>query len=274
MPQQERRRANRSQSNRLAHIERLLWWRGWVRRKDIVAAFSISELQASHDLREYRTRYPETITYDQNAARYVATEKFKRRESGPPSLEEAEIILAGMPRGPEAGPWVGGVVLPARNAGPEITQAVVRAMLTGQSLNIRYASIHSNTLRWRWITPHALGRDGWRWHVRAYCSDENDFRDFVLGRIAETGEFGPAAAKPEDDLGWSQEETVQVKPHPALGAAQQRALKLDFNFEGGVLHLKGTPALLHYALAALGLSEDGQPPVMRFTTSASNIKKH
>ena len=92
--------------------------------------------------------------------------------------------------------------------------------------------------------------------VGAFCADERDFRDFVLGRIAETAEFGPAAAKPEDDLDWTREIAIQVKPHPGLGAAQRRALELDFTLRAGVLNLKGTPALLHYALAALGLTEE------------------
>jgi hypothetical protein len=264
MPQMRPPRANRAQRDRLAHIERLLWWRGWVRRKDLVAVFGISELQASHDLREYRAHNPTAMLYDQKSARYVATALLKRTDDAAANLEEAACVLTAAPRAANAGPTVGRVALPARHIEPIVAQSVVRAILAKQALRIRYASIHSNTFRWRWITPHALGNDGWRWHVRAYCADDRDFRDFVLGRIAETGECGPPAAKAEDDLDWTRESAMQVKPHPALGAAQRRALALDFTMHGGAVVLRGAPALLHYALAALGLTREGQPLPVRF----------
>ncbi|MFA5263700.1 MAG: WYL domain-containing protein [Opitutaceae bacterium] len=257
------RRVSRSQQERLTHIEQLLWWRGWVRRNDLTRAFGISSIQASIDLREYRERHPNAMRYDQNAARYVATTQL-RLGAGAGSLEEAAAVFAHTPRPAAAGPWIARVTLPARRAEPEVAQAVVRAILAEHALRIRYASIHSNTFRWRWITPHALGHDGYRWHVRAYCADEREFRDFVLGRIAETAEIGPAAAKREDDSAWSSETTVHIKPNPALGEAQRRALELDFVMKAGRLKLTATPGLLHYALGALGLADDGRPQPVRF----------
>lgn len=267
MPQSKSRRLGRAQRDRLAHIEQLLWWRGWVRRKDLVEVFGISELQASHDLREFRTLHPGVMQYDASGARYVATSQLKRSDRHALNLEEAASVLESASRAAGSGPWVGRVALPARRVEPLIAQAVVRAILARQALRIRYASVHSNTFRWRWITPHALGYDGWRWHVRAFCADERDFRDFVLGRIAATAESGPAAAKPEDDLGWTREKTIHVKPHPTLGPAQCRALELDFTMRAGTLQLKGAPALLRYALTALGLTEEGNPAPIRFISA-------
>jgi hypothetical protein len=257
------RASGRSQQERLTRIEQLLWWRGWVRRSDLTRAFGISAIQASLDLREYRQRYPGAMRYDQNAARYAATAQFRASMAG--TLEEAATILAETPRQAGTGPWIARVSLPARRAEPEVAQALVRAILAGEAIRIRYASIHSNTFRWRWITPHALGHDGCRWHVRAYCADERGFRDFVLGRIAETAETGPAAAKPEQDSAWSRETTAYIRPNPALGDAQRRALELDFIMKAGRLELTAPSALLHYTFAAFGLSDDGQPQAARFT---------
>jgi len=264
MPRVSSTKVSRAQRDRLAHVEQLLWWRGWVRRRDLVEAFGISSLQASHDLREYRQRHPSAMQYDQSTARYTATAQLRRPVTADESLEEAARVLAHSPRPAAAGPWVGRVALPARRAEPEVAQAVIRAMLAGKALRIRYASLHSNTFRWRWITPHALGHDGWRWHVRAYSADEGDFRDFVLGRIAETAETGPAAAKPEDDIAWARESATAIEVNPALGDAQRRALELDFIMKAGRLKVVASPALQHYALAALGLTQDGQPQPARF----------
>lgn len=255
----------RPQQERLAHIEQLLWWRGWIRRNDLTRAFGISTIQASLDLREYRLGHPGAMRYDGSAGRYVATARLRLGLSAG-TLEEALAIFAQTPRPAGTGPWVGKVTLPARHVAAGVAQAVVRAILSGKALRIRYASIHSNTFRWRWITPHALGHDGHRWHVRAYCADEGGFRDFVLGRIAETAETGPAAAKIEEDSAWSTEKTLHLKPHPTLGDAQRRALELDFTMKAGRLKITAPPALLLYALAALGLSEDGRPLPVRFAT--------
>lgn len=262
MPQ--RREVNRARRERLAHIEQLLWWRGWVRRKDLTSAFGISTLQASHDLREYRAQHRGAMRYDAKSARFVATPQFKLNGGSTGDIEEAARMLTAVPRPSNAGPSVGRVSLPSRRAEPEVARAIVRAILAGVALRIRYASLHSNTFRWRWITPHALGYDGWRWHVRAFCADERDFRDFVLGRVAETAEVGPAAAKPEDDHAWANESTVEIEPNPALGDAQKRALELDFIMRSGRLKVTASPALQHYALAALGLSDDGGPQPARF----------
>ncbi len=270
MPLKIPRKITHAQWGRLAHVGQLLWWRGWVRRRDLVETFGISALQASHDLREFRNQYPGEMSYNQTEARYVATIQLRHKSDEPANLDEAAHILAQVPRPTSSGPWIGRVQLPARRADPTAARAVVRAIFAGQSLRIRYASIHSNTFRWRWITPHALGYDGWRWHTRAYCSDESAFRDFVIGRIAETAETGAPTAKPEDDLAWAEAADATVELSPALGEEQKRALKLDFMMNGDRLKLTASPALLHYTFAALGLAEDGNPQVPRF----ARVKSH
>ena len=258
-------KTNNARRERLAHIEQLLWWRGWVRRKDLTSTFGISPLQASHDLRDYRDKHPRMMRYDAKSARYVATANLKRNDGSIGDLEESARVLSLAPRAKGAGPWIGRVSLPARRAEPSVTRAVVQAIASGLALHIHYASIHSNTFRWRWITPHALGHDGWRWHVRAYCADHHDFRDFVLGRIMETGQTAPSVVKAEEDHAWSQKSTLLVRANPSLGAVQKRALELDFTMKAGRLEVTTSPALQHYTLAALGLTEDGHQKIALFS---------
>ena len=258
-----KRRMRRAKNERLTGIARLLWWRGWVRRSDLMRMFGISMVQASLDLRVYQQRNPGVLRYDRNAARYVATPRL-RLSAGKGELEEAIEMLKQADRPHDSGPWFGQVKLPARRAEKKVTQAVVRAILSGAALHIRYASLHSNTFRWRWITPHALGHDGYRWHARAYCHDEREFRDFVLGRIAATGDTAPGAAKAADDKDWTQTVEKEVTLDASLGAAQRRALELDFLLTSGRLKITSSPALMIYALAALGLSEEGGSLPVRF----------
>jgi predicted DNA-binding transcriptional regulator YafY len=67
---------------------------------------------------------------------------------------------------------------------------------------VRYQSTSAPEARWRWLSPHALGFDGARWHARAWCHSRNEFRDFVLTRFLDVGEIEPSGANPADDLGW------------------------------------------------------------------------
>jgi hypothetical protein len=258
-----KRNMSRAKQERLAGIERLLWWRGWVRRGDLMQMFGVSRIQASLDLRLYRQRYPEALRYDASTARYVATSHL-RLKTGTGEMEEALDVFAQTPRPATQGRWFAGVTLPARRVEKAIAQAVVRAVLGGLALHIRYASMHSNTFRWRWITPHAFGHDGFRWHVRAYCHDEREFRDFVLGRIAETGETSAAGVTAAEDVDWVRPSERQVMVDPQLGPAQRRALELDFLLKAGRLTINAPPALMIYALAALGLSEEGGSMPVRF----------
>ena len=43
-------------------------------------------------------------------------------------------------------------------------------------------SIHPN-VEIRLIAPHTLVYTGMRWHVRAYCEKNGQYRDFVLSRL-------------------------------------------------------------------------------------------
>lgn len=253
----------RGQPERLARIEQLLWWRGWVRRSDLASQCRISLVQATIDLRVFQQRRPGVMRYDRKAARYVATSRLSI-ENGNGQLEEASALLERMPRSPGTGPWCGRVTLPARRAERSVTRALVRAILGGQALRIRYASLNSDTFRWRWISPHALGSDGFRWHVRAFCHDEKDFRDFVVGRIAATGENALAAAKAADDVAWSDPASAALVPAPDLGRQQRRALELDFLMSSGRLTLHASKAMMIYTLAALGLSDEAGPVSTRF----------
>jgi len=55
-----------------------------------------------------------------------------------------------------------------------------------------------------WLRPHALGHNGARWHVRAWCEKNGDFRDFTLSRIAEVEWSRESAELPEPDKDWEQ----------------------------------------------------------------------
>ena len=61
--------------------------------------------------------------------------------------------------------WFG---LPRRDIDPKKLQAILRAIREKKALNIEYQSMARPKPILRWITPHAIGFDGFRWHARSY----------------------------------------------------------------------------------------------------------
>lgn len=54
------------------------------------------------------------------------------------------------------------------------------AVSGGRRVRVRYWSVNREKATLRELRPHAFGHDGCRWHLRAWCHDREDFRDFVI----------------------------------------------------------------------------------------------
>ena len=65
---------NWASRERLRCIERAMWWRGWVGRRDLVELFGISAAQASGDLQRYQELNPGALSYHTSRKRYEAAE--------------------------------------------------------------------------------------------------------------------------------------------------------------------------------------------------------
>jgi predicted DNA-binding transcriptional regulator YafY len=114
----------------------------------------------------------------------------------------------------------------------------------------------------RLIEPHALAHDGFRWHVRAFDRETEEFRDFVLGRLSKPKPAGAARSNVADDGDWHSFVELKIAPHPRLTSAQAKAIALDYGISKGKAAIKVRRALLFYALRRLGLDvePDTRPP--------------
>lgn len=137
---------------------------------------------------------------------------------------------------------------------------VFLALEGGRGLRVRYWSVNRGQGRWREIAPHAFGHDGYRWHVRAWCGENGDFRDFVLSRIAEAEWPGGGFRPPCPDKEWETWEELVVRPHAGLAAEQRAAIERDYGMQGGRLRLRVRRALAPYLRAHLRLATGGQLP--------------
>ena len=101
----------------------------------------------------------------------------------------------------------------------------------------------------RLIAPHTLIYTGMRWHVRACCEKNRQYRDFVLSRLRGLPEF---ERKTENlisaDEDWNTEVEVIIEPDSRLKPEQKAIIEIDFGMSEGVLSIPTRRALVKYVL--------------------------
>lgn len=249
---------------RLRFIEKCAFWRGTVNRLDLQTVFGVSQAQTSADLQKYLELNPGSLIYSLNRKRYEGAPVMKCKLHEP-NLEDAlalflsaQDVPSGFARRTAIGAAlssesVAGVELPPRDASDGTHRAVFYATLHKLRVRIHYLSLSGKKNGWRWIAPHAFGHDGYRWHVRAWCEENKDYRDFVLSRI-KSADWPTESASPESkDKDWNTWLRLVLVPNKNLSADQQQALSTDYGMRGGKLILPVRKAMLDYTLAHLRL---------------------
>ncbi len=121
---------------------------------------------------------------------------------------------------------------------------------------MQYQSLSNQEPRWRWIAPHAIAFDGFRWHARAFCFGDEVFKDFLLSRILDIRGSRASDVEAEDDQDWHTFATLEIGPHPALSDTQAKVTALDYGMTDGKAEIRVRRALLYHALRRLGLDTD------------------
>ena len=248
---------------RYEFIEFRLYWQGNINRSDLMEAFGISVQQASKDLTNYIEGRKSNLTYDKRLRTYLRGKNFKPRYFQPDAAEyfaQLQAVEHGLVA--EEQSWISffpsyaATPIPARGVDPEVLREVLSAIREKNALQITYQSMSRPEPTARWIEPHALAFDGFRWHARAFCQNDQVFKDFLLSRIVEVGGQGPVTAEPNADDAWYREVVLEIGPHPDLSENQRRAIEMDYGMEEGRTQIAVRRALLFYALKRLGLDTD------------------
>ena len=248
------------QERRLEFIDFRLRWNRTVNRGELVKFFRISIQQASADLANYSQLAPQNMEYDKSLKTYRATASFKPLIT----KDDAQIYLGellGLSLGTLApsGSFIGWqpphdiVLYPAR---PIVTDTLLRilwAIKDKDELMVLYQSMRRTAPTTRWITPHALAFDSQRWHVRAWCGENKEFRDFVISRIQQIGSSRKATISGETDDWWNTYIDVVIKPRDGLTKEQRYSIEADFGMAKGVLKLSCRKALAFYLLRQMQL---------------------
>jgi len=259
----DRSRMSWSVEQRLEFIEFRLFWDGQLNRSDLTRRFDISVPQASMDLALYQRLAPDNIRYDKSLKAYLATEGLAPLVSSPTAdhylLQVRSMADGVMPRDDS---WIGWLppfgVVPRvrRQLRVGILRSAIQAIRKSQSIRVSYQSFSHPHPTWRWLTPHALGFDGFRWHTRAWCHERKDFRDFVLARFLSINGSRSDHIDSGEDREWHTRVTLRIGPNPKMKPAQRRAIERDFGMTNGVVRITSRVCLSYYVERQLGLDLD------------------
>ena len=152
-------------------------------------------LKLSKDLTFYATKAPGNLSYDKSAKRYVAASTFQPVFFVPDAdryLTQLRSVADHTVKQEDT--WLFNVAsaevmpIPNRRVDVNVLRSILSAIRRQRALKILYQSMNPKRPKpmWRWISPHALGNDGLRWHVRAYCHTDDKFTDFILSRCLDS----------------------------------------------------------------------------------------
>ncbi|MEX5449883.1 WYL domain-containing protein [Stutzerimonas stutzeri] len=238
-------------------IETVAWWEGRLTTGHLMQSFGISRQQASKDINSYIAEYaPKNLEYDKHLKGYVPSRHFK-----PLFIDDsASAYLHLLNQNYERAPHIDGLALayahtevlgvPDRSVRPQVLRPLLKACREGLRLECEYVSFSTPDVETRLIAPHTLIYTGMRWHVRAYCERNADYRDFVLSRFRGVPELmdDESINTRDDDLGWNTRVQVIIEPDSRLKPEQQAIIETDYGMQDGQLIIETRGALVQYVL--------------------------
>lgn len=242
-----------STRNRLHYLEFKLFWEGRVNRGDLTDKFKISIPQASGDISRYQEFAPQNIMYNASLKYYFPTESFSplfikinSNEYFSEAVTSDDNIFGFVPT-------------PTRIIDEDNLKRIVQAIRFKHKLAIDYRSFKNPQAdNIRWVSPHAFGFDGFRWHVRAYCHKDNKFKDYVLGRIAKIVDSSECKIDYKSDSKWFEYVDVIIGPNPELSDDQKILLEMDYGMVNHQISIKCRKAMLLYFLKKLGIDTEAK----------------
>lgn len=237
-------------------IETIVWWEGRLTTGHLMQSFGISRQQASKDINGYINEHaPKNLTYSKSLKGYVPSKSFK-----PLFIDDsASAYLHLLNQNHERAPHIDGLALayahtevlhvPDRSIRPEVLRPLLKACREGLRLETEYVSFTTPISEIRLIAPHTLIYTGMRWHVRAYCEKNGEYRDFVLSRLrGEPDVLDTSVFTREADTSWNTLVDVIIEPDQRLTPEQKNIIEIDYGMQNGQLVLVSRGALVQYVL--------------------------
>ncbi|MEP5764953.1 MAG: WYL domain-containing protein [Halieaceae bacterium] len=244
---------------RYRYIEIIALWEGRLTTRHLCETFGIGRQQASKDINNYlREVGPANLDYDKHLKGYKPAPSFApvvthgvadeylhlmaRNNELTNMFESLELQAANIEV----------LTVPLRDISPEVLRPMVQAARQQRRLEVDYVSIQNPDRDGRVIVPHTIIHTGLRWHVRAWCEKNQDYRDFVLSRFRGEADIMDASEHGvKDDHRWNEPVNIRVVPDSRLAPEQRDVVAQDYGMTDGALEIETRAALVQYALQAL-----------------------
>ena len=247
---------------RYRYIELIALWEGKLTTRQLCETFGIGRQQANKDLSSYRRALTQgDLIYDATAKHYLPSSNFKpiltqglASEYLQLAAQQSDVqrILGHLPVAAAA---VEVVSAPSRELPPSLLRPIIQAITDCRRIDVDYVSLNNPDREGRIVVPHTLVWTGYRWHVRAWCEKNQDFRDFVLSRFrGEADLMDSSERNASEDNDWQQRVALQVEPDPRLRVDQREVIAHDYNMENGRLLLTTRAKLAPYLLQLLNVN--------------------
>lgn len=232
-----------AQRQRLKFIETLLIWDDAVQRQDVCRVFDVTPNHLTRDIKRYRSNHPGALEYDVEARVYRKGRKFKPLFASDSADDYLLLLQTYSLSGAEGaqlalGRVTSAVSLPQQtgSVSSKVLKTIMYALRSNTGVKICYQSLSDPEPSERILWPHTFVFDSNRWHVRAFDSRRQRFRDFVLARcLSAKPEKSLAPRSKEEDLLWNEEDEVVVIPSPRLPTSQQHVIAREYGMssDGG-----------------------------------------
>ncbi|MDE1265809.1 WYL domain-containing protein [Vibrio aestuarianus] len=214
-----------AQIQRLKFIERQLLWGRALKTRMLVDTYGISRYQAIKDIKLY------SEVHSSNVAPYDPAEKSYRPACAfTPKLisqDPIEVIREGGFTCIE-GSEVATVPLLHRRVIDGVIPSILAAIDNKSDVEAIYASASTPVGKRRRMHPKVIIYTGNRLHIRAYCFEHEEYRDFVLSRILTK----PKHLKPKtlqiDDIDYYEKIEIELFVNPALSEEGQDLIKREY----------------------------------------------
>lgn len=237
---------------RLEFIENRLYWQQELSRSDLIKYFDISVAQATKDLKEYNEVIAKgNMKYDHSLKTYLPSDTFKPMITNISSEKYLRQLQIDKMLGEDIflfGDFTqySNVETLRRPIDHEILRAIVTSINKVKAIEIEYQSMTKTKKHWRYISPKSLAYNGFRWHCRAYCHDDNRFKDFVLGRILKIRNSKECNVNFADDFEWHNNVIFKIGIKDNLTTAQKKCIEHDYGMKEGIIEVKVKAAFVNY----------------------------
>ena len=256
-------------------IEIVAYWEGRLTTNHLVNSFGIGRQQASKDINSYLNDVaPNNLIYNKHLKGYEPSPKFKPVVTTGTADEYLHVLsrtkdlahtFANLDLG-FANTHM--LQLPSRPVDPVILRTIVQAAREQKRLDIGYISVNNPETDGRIIVPHTLVCTPMRWHVRAFCEKNGEYRDFVLSRFRGVPELMDKSEHDKSqDTAWNTSIELSISPDPRLDKLQQKVIAHDYGMKRNKLVVPCKAALLQYVLQAYNLA----PPKQEAKPEAQQI---